>query len=86
MAFLVVVLLLLGGLIYGMFTRVGDAIDHHPHDGSDGAPGAKDKNETWAGTRETAPPSTTMERDRRGMPDDDGAGILETALAPLLLP
>ena len=46
MAFLVVVLLLLGGLIYGMFTRVGSAIDHHPHDGSDGAPGAKEKGET----------------------------------------
>ena len=35
-AFLVVVLLLLGGLIYGMFTRVGSGIDHHPHDGSAG--------------------------------------------------
>ncbi len=42
-AFLVLVLLLLGGLIYGMFTRVGSGIDHHPHDGSDGAPGAKGK-------------------------------------------
>ena len=45
-SFLVVVLLLLGGLIYGMFTRVGSGIDHHPHDGSDGAPGAKGKSET----------------------------------------
>jgi hypothetical protein len=45
-SFLVVVLLLLGGLIYAMFTRVGSGIDHHPHDGSDGAPGAKGQSET----------------------------------------
>lgn len=44
--FLVAVLLLLGGLIYGMFTRVGSGIDHHPHHGLDGAPGAKGRSET----------------------------------------
>lgn len=46
MIFLGVVVVLLGGLIYGMFTRVGSGIDHHPHDGSDGAPGAKGSSET----------------------------------------
>lgn len=46
MIFLGVVVVLIGGLIYGMFTRVGSGIDHHPHDGSDGAPGAKGQSET----------------------------------------
>ena len=44
--FLVVILVILGGLIFGMFTRVGSGIDHHPHDGSEGAPGAKGPSET----------------------------------------
>ncbi len=44
--FLAVIVVLLGGLIYGMFTRVGSGIDHHPNDGSDGAPGAKGPSET----------------------------------------
>ena len=38
---MVVIVVVLGGAIVGMFTRVGSGINHHPHNGSDGSPGAK---------------------------------------------
>jgi hypothetical protein len=44
--FLAVIVLVLVGLIYRMFTRAVSGIDHHPHDGSDGAVGAKGPSET----------------------------------------
>jgi hypothetical protein len=37
----IVVVLILAGIVYGYFTVSGSGIAQHPHDGSDGAPGAK---------------------------------------------
>ena len=44
--FLLVIVVVLGGVIYGFFTTRGSGIDHHPHDGEDGAPGAEGQSET----------------------------------------
>jgi len=43
--FLLVIVLGLAGVIYGFFTVSGSGIERHPHDGSDGAPGAKGPSE-----------------------------------------
>lgn len=43
--FVAVLVVGLGGVIYGFFTVGGSGIEHHPHDGSDGAPGAKGPSE-----------------------------------------
>lgn len=43
--FLVAVLVILGGLVYGLFTRSGSAIDEHPLDARQEAPGAKGQSE-----------------------------------------
>lgn len=43
--FILVIVIALGGVIYGFFTVSGSGIEHHPHDGSDGAPGAKGQSE-----------------------------------------
>ena len=40
------VVLMLGGVGYGYFTREGSGIDSHPNDGQDGAPGATGRTES----------------------------------------
>lgn len=43
--FIAVMVVGLFGVIYGFFTMSGSGIDAHPHDGSDGAPGAEGRSE-----------------------------------------
>ena len=43
--FIIVLLVILGGIIYGFFTRSGSGISDHPHDGEGSAPGAKGPSE-----------------------------------------
>lgn len=43
--FLVVILLILVGVIYGFYTRKGSGIDQHPHNAESQAPGAKGSSE-----------------------------------------
>lgn len=43
--FIVVLLVILAGVIYGFYTRRGSGIDEHPHDGGNGAPGAEGRSE-----------------------------------------
>jgi hypothetical protein len=44
--FVGVLALILAGSVYGYYTVSGSGIAHHPHDGSDGAPGAKGPSES----------------------------------------
>jgi hypothetical protein len=43
--FLVAILVILAGLVYGLYTRSGSAIDEHPLDAREEAPGAKGQSE-----------------------------------------
>jgi len=43
--FLGIMVLGLLGVIYGFYTKGGSGIAQHPHDGSDGAPGAAGRGE-----------------------------------------
>ncbi|HYP49155.1 MAG TPA: hypothetical protein VEQ61_11000 [Thermoleophilaceae bacterium] len=43
--FLLVLVLILVGIIFGYYTRTGSGIDQHPSDGLDGAPGAEGQSE-----------------------------------------
>jgi hypothetical protein len=43
--FLVVVVVIVAGLVYGLFTRSGSAINEHPLDARDEAPGAEGQSE-----------------------------------------
>ena len=43
--FIVVILVILAGVVYGFFTRSGSGIDEHPLDVRDEAPGAAGRSE-----------------------------------------
>ena len=45
--FVAIVVVILAGAVYGFFTRTGSAIDEHPSDGLDGAPGAQGRSEVF---------------------------------------
>jgi len=43
--FVVIVVVILIGVVYGFYTRTGSGIDEHPSDGLDSAPGAGSRSE-----------------------------------------
>jgi hypothetical protein len=43
--FVVIVVVILIGVVYGFYTRTGSGIDEHPSDGLDSAPGAEGRSE-----------------------------------------
>jgi hypothetical protein len=43
--FLLVLVLIFAGLVFGYYTRTGSGIDQHPTDGLDGSPGAEGQTE-----------------------------------------
>ena len=43
--FVIVLIVILAGVVYGLYTRVGSGINPRPWDGSAGAPGAKGREE-----------------------------------------